>query len=121
MSKDRLGSKHICESCGIKFYDLNKSPIVCPKCDHAVQPEVVVAKPPAAKEEPEKPAPETDEVESEDEDTVGLEDLLEDESDDDLDDDLAEEENIDDIENFEEDSFDEEEVEDETLPQVTSD
>jgi len=27
-----LGTKRVCESCGAKFYDLNASPIKCPKC-----------------------------------------------------------------------------------------
>ena len=32
MAKPDLGSKHKCQNCGTKFFDLNKSPIVCPKC-----------------------------------------------------------------------------------------
>ncbi len=32
MAKPDLGSKRQCESCGAKFFDLNKSPITCPKC-----------------------------------------------------------------------------------------
>ena len=32
MAKPELGIKRLCASCGAKFYDLNKSPIVCPKC-----------------------------------------------------------------------------------------
>jgi uncharacterized protein (TIGR02300 family) len=27
-----LGLKRACSSCGAKFYDLNKDPIICPKC-----------------------------------------------------------------------------------------
>ena len=27
-----LGNKHECSSCGTKFYDLEKSEIICPKC-----------------------------------------------------------------------------------------
>ena len=27
------GTKRICQSCGTKFYDLGRTPIVCPKCD----------------------------------------------------------------------------------------
>src|SRR6476660_7775583 len=30
--KAELGTKRTCPSCGTKFYDLLKSPIVCPKC-----------------------------------------------------------------------------------------
>ena len=32
MAKPELGSKRLCASCGAKFYDLNKTPIACPKC-----------------------------------------------------------------------------------------
>ena len=35
MAKPELGTKRLCSSCSTKFYDLSKSPIVCPKC-HAV-------------------------------------------------------------------------------------
>ncbi|MBC7101759.1 MAG: TIGR02300 family protein, partial [Parvibaculum sp.] len=34
MSKPELGTKRDCPSCGAKFYDLNKNPVVCPKCKH---------------------------------------------------------------------------------------
>jgi uncharacterized protein (TIGR02300 family) len=33
VAKPELGTKRLCGSCGAKFYDLNKSPIVCPKCE----------------------------------------------------------------------------------------
>lgn len=32
MAKPELGMKRACLSCGTKFYDLNKNPIICPKC-----------------------------------------------------------------------------------------
>ena len=32
MAKPELGTKRLCGGCGAKFYDLNKDPIVCPKC-----------------------------------------------------------------------------------------
>ena len=32
MVKANWGSKRTCQSCGARFYDLNKSPIKCPKC-----------------------------------------------------------------------------------------
>lgn len=32
MAKPELGMKRQCQSCGAKFFDLNRSPIVCPKC-----------------------------------------------------------------------------------------
>ena len=32
MTKTELGSKRQCQKCGAKFFDLNKDPIICPKC-----------------------------------------------------------------------------------------
>lgn len=32
MAKPELGTKRLCGSCGAKFYDLSKDPILCPKC-----------------------------------------------------------------------------------------
>ena len=32
MAKPQLGNKHQCQHCGTKFFDLNKTPVVCPKC-----------------------------------------------------------------------------------------
>ena len=32
MAKPELGIKRLCASCSAKFYDLHKTPIVCPKC-----------------------------------------------------------------------------------------
>ena len=32
MTKPQLGTKRRCNSCETKFFDLNKDPIVCPKC-----------------------------------------------------------------------------------------
>lgn len=33
MTKPELGIKRTCSSCGAKFYDLHKDPIICPKCE----------------------------------------------------------------------------------------
>jgi uncharacterized protein (TIGR02300 family) len=33
--KAELGMKLTCESCGARFYDLNKQPGICPKCGAA--------------------------------------------------------------------------------------
>jgi uncharacterized protein (TIGR02300 family) len=41
-----LGKKHECLSCGVKFYDLGKVEIVCPKCG-ANQAELSAAEAPA--------------------------------------------------------------------------
>jgi len=32
MVKPELGTKRICVACGAKFYDLRRTPVVCPKC-----------------------------------------------------------------------------------------
>src|ERR1700738_2770420 len=32
MAKPELGTKRVCVSCGTRFYDLTKSPAICPKC-----------------------------------------------------------------------------------------
>ena len=36
MNNSIKGEKHICSNCGAKFFDLNKSPIICPKCNTEV-------------------------------------------------------------------------------------
>ena len=33
MTKPELGTKRLCAGCAAKFYDLLKSPIVCPRCE----------------------------------------------------------------------------------------
>jgi uncharacterized protein (TIGR02300 family) len=37
LAKAELGSKHQCQNCSAKFFDLNKNPIVCPKCGTVFQ------------------------------------------------------------------------------------
>ncbi len=32
MAKPELGTKRVCVSCGARFYDLTKTPAICPKC-----------------------------------------------------------------------------------------
>lgn len=72
MVKPELGSKRLCTNCGAKFYDLNKDPIVCPKCHTAMElvtvstrgrPEAAAARAPAPAHEEEVVAPETAEAE----------------------------------------------------------
>jgi len=52
VAKPELGSKRQCQNCGAKFFDLNKDPIVCPKCGTVFQGARVVRAP--AKEEVEE-------------------------------------------------------------------
>lgn len=42
MVKADLGQKRVCNSCAAKFYDLNKDPIICPKCGTEYDASVVV-------------------------------------------------------------------------------
>lgn len=61
MTKPELGAKRLCAHCGARFYDLLRTPIVCPKCSTTA-----VVEPPNAKSrlksaprperEPEQPA-----------------------------------------------------------------
>ena len=44
MAKPELGTKRLCGSCGAKFYDLSKDPIVCPKCHTTMVPAVLTAR-----------------------------------------------------------------------------
>lgn len=37
MSRPELGGKHQCQTCGTKFFDLNRDPILCPKCGAVFQ------------------------------------------------------------------------------------
>jgi uncharacterized protein (TIGR02300 family) len=35
VAKPEWGKKRLCPSCGVKFYDLRRNPVTCPKCDSA--------------------------------------------------------------------------------------
>ena len=37
MAKPELGTKRQCRSCANRFYDLNRDPIICPKCGAVFQ------------------------------------------------------------------------------------
>lgn len=72
MAKAELGTKRLCAECGAKFYDLNKDPIICPKCSTVFvvapiptrgRPEPVAAPVRAAAPVEEAVAPETPEAE----------------------------------------------------------
>jgi len=57
VAKPELGIKRLCANCGAKFYDLNKDPIVCPKCSTvfvvapSARPRPDAARTPVAEEE----------------------------------------------------------------------
>jgi uncharacterized protein (TIGR02300 family) len=73
VAKPDLGTKRLCAGCGAKFYDLNRTPIVCPKCETEFVP-VVVA--PRTRPDAPKPVPvaETIVPETTDAEFVSLED-----------------------------------------------
>ena len=124
MVDPKLGTKRVCESCGAKFYDLNKQPVTCPKCSHSFDPMAAFVKSDPVREiEPTvEDDDEDDEVESET-DEISLDDVDEgigDDDDDDADDEtkaLAEFEDdnalLDDEEDGDEDGFLEGEEDDE--------
>lgn len=56
MAKPELGTKRQCESCGAKFFDLNRDPIVCPKCGTTFQAAAMAPRARAAAEEDETEA-----------------------------------------------------------------
>ena len=37
MSKPLRGTKRVCPGCGARFYDLNRTPIICPACQSIYQ------------------------------------------------------------------------------------
>lgn len=83
MARAEWGMKRRCLSCGAAFYDLGKSPILCPKCGTEFNPEVLVkTRRPAKPEEvkPVKPAkvPVDAVIEADEEDADLGDDILED-------------------------------------------
>jgi uncharacterized protein (TIGR02300 family) len=51
VAKPELGTKRQCQHCGAKFFDLNRDPIVCPKCGTVFQGVTARASRAAPKEE----------------------------------------------------------------------
>jgi uncharacterized protein (TIGR02300 family) len=39
VAKPEWGSKRICPSCGTRYYDLMREPVICPKCSTPFDPE----------------------------------------------------------------------------------
>ena len=39
MAKPEWGNKRICPSCGTRYYDLLREPVICPKCSTPFDPE----------------------------------------------------------------------------------
>jgi uncharacterized protein (TIGR02300 family) len=59
VAKTELGTKRLCQNCGTKYYDLNRDPILCPKCGTAFTISAVALRAKAA------PVEEEEEVETE--------------------------------------------------------
>jgi uncharacterized protein (TIGR02300 family) len=59
VSKPEWGTKRICQGCDARFYDLNRSQIVCPKCgtENSAEPPTKLRRAPARPVEPAKPVP----------------------------------------------------------------
>ena len=98
MAKSDWGKKLTCQSCGARFYNLNKEPATCPKCEATVEIQPVL-KPRRTPAEAPKPKKVVKKVSDDDDDVDALldddddddDDLIEDTSDlDDDDDDVAE-------------------------------
>ena len=97
VARPELGAKRHCSNCGAKYYDLNRDPITCPKCDTVyeaaaitrVRPEVAVPRPiPAAAEDVadvDAGEPELVPLEDADEETVGTAKAVASDEDEDLD------------------------------------
>jgi uncharacterized protein (TIGR02300 family) len=66
VSKSDAGAKQTCPECAVKFYDLNKRPAVCPKCEHSYNPDAGVKV--AKKREPEPAAVAPEDAEASEED-----------------------------------------------------
>ena len=68
MAKPEWGTKRICPSCGTRYYDLMRRPVVCPRCSTPFDPEAFLksrrARPAAPIEKELEPAG-TEELETE--------------------------------------------------------
>jgi uncharacterized protein (TIGR02300 family) len=83
MVKPEWGVKRICHSCGAPFYDLKRSPIVCPKCGAEYDPEAILksrrSRAPVVEEKAPVPAVVDDETEVEPAETEEVEEVEEEE------------------------------------------
>jgi uncharacterized protein (TIGR02300 family) len=90
VAKPEWGTKRICPTCGARYYDLLREPVICPKCDTPYDPEAFLksrrARPVAPVEKEQQPVGaeeldadlETEEADVvEEEETVALEEAEE--------------------------------------------
>lgn len=131
---DKRGLKRICTSCGTRFYDMNKRPIVCPSCsvEFTSEIKVKVRRGRASTVVPEEGLGEdtsnkkpivADAEEEEDSNLVSLDEVAEMEDADDVDEDEADadldlDDDLDDLDDLDDDDLDEVEdaVEDDDAP-----
>ena len=117
------GLKRICMNCGTRFYDLDKSPIICPSCETEFTGEEKVksrrGRVPAADQpvkEAEKTVTESDEEDIDDidadDDIVSLDDVEEDDDLDDDDDNLNLDDDLDDDLDDLDDDLDDDDLDD---------
>mgnify|MGYP000850507763 FL=1 len=99
VAKPELGSKRQCLSCGTKFFDMNRDPILCPKCGATFQVAMSARAQRAAPVDDDEPASEAnaelvslEEADAAAEKGAGAEDDIEIEDDDAADDTFLEEE-----------------------------
>lgn len=52
MTKAELGTKRLCPNCGARYYDLNRVPILCPRCGTEFEVAVSRARPQTASKAP---------------------------------------------------------------------
>ncbi|MDF2095223.1 TIGR02300 family protein [Aquibaculum arenosum] len=64
MAKPEWGTKRMCQSCGAKFYDFSRSPILCPSCGATFDPETLLRSR-RSKASPAKAKPKVEPVEAE--------------------------------------------------------
>jgi len=77
VAKPELGTKRICASCGAKFYDLSRDPIVCPKCGTVYEVAAVPARATAPKPAPAPAAEEPEPVQPAGAEVISLEEAAE--------------------------------------------
>ncbi len=84
MAKSEWGAKRQCQRCGARFYDLNRSPIECPKCgavfDPATSSRAKRSRPAPPAPKPEAPPPVPDDLDSK----IDTEENLSEDDDDDV-------------------------------------
>jgi hypothetical protein len=82
VAKSDWGKKLTCPSCGARFYNLNKEPATCPKCEATVEIQPVL-KPRRTPAEAPKPKKVIEKVTDDDDGDDDVDDLLDDDDDDD--------------------------------------